>query len=72
MNDTVVEKLGHIILDVLELSDVEIEDTLQVLADTTSTLCATYDKTDAAGDISAIDLFLRFFQENIKYLKSKH
>jgi hypothetical protein len=72
MNDTVVEKLGHIILDVLELSDVEIEDTLQVLADTTSALCVIYDKTDAAGDISAIDLFLRFFQENIKYLKSKH
>lgn len=71
MNETVCEKLGHIILDVLELSDIEIQDAIKVLADTTSVLCMSYDETDEAGNIPATELFINRFNENIKYLKSK-
>ena len=71
MNKDVIEKLGHIILDVLELSDVEIEDAIEVLAKTASALCITYSKVFEIENASVVDLFLHHFNESIKYLKLK-
>ena len=71
MNETICEKIGHIILNVLELSDIEIQDAIKVLADTTFALCMSYDKTDEAWNIPATELFINRFNENIKHLKSK-
>jgi hypothetical protein len=71
MNKKVCEKIGHIILDVLELSDIEIQDAIKVLADTTSVLCMSYDETDEAGNIPATELFINRFNENVKHFKSK-